>query len=668
MADDGVNGPRPLPTAAEWEAQRPLITRLRENSNNKLDDIMKEMQEQGFYGTKAVYKKKFSQWGLSKNISSAAAIEADRKRKENLDDDQSQSEILINGKPVPHEKITRQLKRARIPRQEITKTGSGIPNSTGQGRNKCESNITDIFPSAAYLPKRCTAVVVRTPGAITGSTSGQSSPPITNEQPQGITDPSFDFNDLAAIDRAITESIAMYQQILPEDFVPPQELSSKSQGLEGVYESSTYEPFSSCWNEPIAFIFNVATPSATYDVAQDRPRPPIKGVGHQKIFEALLHARAARSQSCDTPSENGETPFWLAAHGGFVGTAKVLALHGADINIALATADKRRPIHQAAQKGHLEMVRFLLEKGALLDAPKHGGATALWLACQEGHTDIVRLLLEAGASPVATALESNRTPFHQACRNGHLEIVKLLLQYRVNINELDKDGAPGLRLACHRGHKEVASLLIKQGADVNAASPKTGRMPLHQACQNGHEEIVRLLVDNYARIDAQLKIHQGVTPLWIASYHGHTTIVSQLLNRGANPNSVNTQFGRTPLHQACQNGKEDIEGHVDIVSTLLAAGADINLQQKDGVTALFIAAQQGHAAIVKLLLDNKAKQLPTHRAQTMPIHQAATGNHLDIVKLLLEGGADINSRYKVQVPLLLLASNRYHAWVREKEG
>lgn len=110
MADD--SNPNPHPSAAQWEAHRAIITELRQNPENTLDDIMKEMRKRDFHGTKAAYKKKFREWGLSKYISSAAAIEADRKRKEREHEGKT-TVIFINGKPISNDKIERHLKRVR---------------------------------------------------------------------------------------------------------------------------------------------------------------------------------------------------------------------------------------------------------------------------------------------------------------------------------------------------------------------------------------------------------------------------------------------------------------------------------------------------------------------------------------------------------------------------
>ncbi|KAK3990419.1 ankyrin repeat-containing domain protein [Cladorrhinum sp. PSN332] len=634
MADAGSL--HPLPSAGEWEDQRSFITKLREDPNNKLADIMKEMLKRGFHGTEAVYKKKFREWGLPKYISSAAAIEAERKRKQRHDDGRPQSEIRINGRVVSSDKIERHLKRAKN-----TEKGSS----------------SNLAPS--------TTVIVQTPEEISSSTP---------EQLRAIT-----VQSPVLIDPIVEETIELYRPRISDAFnmastsplsmalnQQPWPLGSDFSGVDPYLAGQgdyNFQIFSSPWDDPSRSMFNAASQSQSYDVSRIKPGPPTKAVrqpihqaaqsGHQRVVEALLRARP---EFYDVPGEKGETPLWLAAQGGFVGTATVLANYGADINVALTSnGSQRRPIHQAAQNGHVDMVRFLLQRNALFDEPEEEGATALCLACQEGHTEIVRLLLEANANPAAATFKSGRISLHQACQNGHLEVVKLLLQYRVPIDCQEKDGTTGLWLACQQGHAEIARLLIERGANVNIASPETGRTPLHQACQNGHEEIVWLLLDNLAQIDISKQEQDGVTPLWLASQQGYTAIVSRLLALGANPNSASLKSGRTPLHQASQNGKEEI------VRLLLDKNAIVDAGEEDGATPLWLAAQGGYSGIVKLLLSRGANpNVKSVKNKRSPLHQASQSGHFEAVTVLLENGAVPDSTEEDGWSALMMACQEGH--------
>jgi ankyrin repeat protein len=145
--------------------------------------------------------------------------------------------------------------------------------------------------------------------------------------------------------------------------------------------------------------------------------------------------------------------------------------------------------------------------------------------------------------------------------------------------------------ASKNGDLEKAKRAIEKGADVNADN---GQTPLCLASWKGHESIVSLLLEEGADVNA--KSSYGWTPLLVACQNGHDSIVSLLLEKGADVN-VKDEDGWTPLHEACQNG------HEAIVSLLLEKGADVNAKDNGGETPLHKARYNGHEAIVSILLE-----------------------------------------------------------------
>lgn len=90
--------------------------------------------------------------------------------------------------------------------------------------------------------------------------------------------------------------------------------------------------------------------------------------------------------------ETQETALTLACCGGFLEVADFLIKAGADIELGAST-----PLMEAAQEGHLDLVRYLLESNADVQAQTQTGDTALTYACENGHTDVADLLLQFGA-------------------------------------------------------------------------------------------------------------------------------------------------------------------------------------------------------------------------------------------------------------------------------
>ena len=131
-----------------------------------------------------------------------------------------------------------------------------------------------------------------------------------------------------------------------------------------------------------------------------------------------------------------------------------------------------------------------------------------------------------------------------------------------------------------------------------------------------------------------------------------------LLRKGANPNSLH-QSGASVLMASCLHG-----GHIDIVKTLLKRGADplfISSSEDplyNGMTALYIAAEQGNLDIVKILLQNGCDVNAGHKKAGTPIIPAALNGHNMIVNFLLEAGADVNGQNYLGVTALdSVASN-----------
>ena len=90
-------------------------------------------------------------------------------------------------------------------------------------------------------------------------------------------------------------------------------------------------------------------------------------------------------------------------------------------------AGDRRPIHRAAGANHVDVVTFLIEKGALVDQPDKSGRTAMHWAAISGHTQVAKALVAAGGS-IFTATASGMTPLHAACEGGRAEFVEYLLK------------------------------------------------------------------------------------------------------------------------------------------------------------------------------------------------------------------------------------------------
>jgi ankyrin repeat protein len=133
--------------------------------------------------------------------------------------------------------------------------------------------------------------------------------------------------------------------------------------------------------------------------------------------------------------------------------------------------------------------------------------------------------------------------------------------------------------------------------DVDARLSEDGETALHRAASRGHLNAVALLLDHGAKVDAT--DGEGVTPLILASYRGQTEVVKLLLQRGAAVNAREKRNGLSSLSHAVGRGDKEL------VSVLLAHGADPLLKSADGRTPLERAEANGATEIVALLKQTK---------------------------------------------------------------
>lgn len=141
-------------------------------------------------------------------------------------------------------------------------------------------------------------------------------------------------------------------------------------------------------------------------------------------------------------------------------------------------------------------VEVLFKKGAdINDTDKHEdgyGQTLIHLAAESGHAQIVKLLLQWGADCNAQNGCGGR-PLLDAAYWGHEAVVEILLAHGADINDQsDEEESTALLGAASRGHKETVEILLANGAEVNVLDNWT-QSPLERAIKNGHKDIVELL-------------------------------------------------------------------------------------------------------------------------------------------------------------------------------
>lgn len=211
-----------------------------------------------------------------------------------------------------------------------------------------------------------------------------------------------------------------------------------------------------------------------------------------------------------------------------------------------------------------------------------------------------------------------------------------LLRSGADVNARGPDGFTPLTAAAGLGHYHLSEVLLTAGADVHALEPRMGAAALHKAAQAGSPDMIDLLLDHGAFIDQQTPI-LGNTPLIDAVLHKHEAAVDRLLQRGARTGIPN-HWHQTALDIARTDGLSMIARRVE----------EHDRANDDRVAALTLvaAAKAGNRADVErliaagALLDERVPMTGTIDDNYTPLGIAAREGHAEIVRLLLEAGAD----------------------------
>jgi len=211
-------------------------------------------------------------------------------------------------------------------------------------------------------------------------------------------------------------------------------------------------------------------------------------------------------------------------------------------------------------------------------------------AVRAGHLEEVQLLLDAGADVNATMNARSRTWVYNqapaithAVLTNHSEVVELLIAYGADL--------------------ELAELiLLESGADPNPISKHTNwETPLHYAAEAGAIDAVQALLDGGVEVD--VRIDQGRSPMMNIIKEGKSgygsPVVKVLLDNGADPN-LQDNSGSTALHYAAMNGR------VDIIQLMIEHGASLDLTNDLGNTALHLSSSRSKSGAVSVLIEQGA--------------------------------------------------------------
>ena len=424
-----------------------------------------------------------------------------------------------------------------------------------------------------------------------------------------------------------------------------------------------------------------------YLYAGKRTQPALADAAQQKNI-AAVHALLARHVDANVPQTDGMTALHWAVNQDDADTVDALLRAGA--NAKAANRYGVTPLSLACINGNGAIVKALLDAGADPNAALPGGETALMTAARTGRVEAIKVLLAQGAAVNGKDNVLGQTPLMWAAAEGNVAAAKALIQAGANIHARLDSGFTPFLYAAREGRVGIAQALLKAGVDVNetiqtrlgpgsrpasgAGAPRIGTSALVLAVINAHYEFAAKLLDAGADPNAA---GSGYTALHVISQarkpgggdndpppegSGNVTslqLVKLLVQHGADLNVRMTKkvnfgltnlnvIGATPFFLAAKTAD------VELMGALAALGADPQITNADGSTALMAAAGLGTrspgedagtesevAKAMQLLLELGADIDAVDTKGETAMHGAAYKNFPGAVQFLAAKGANI---------------------------
>ena len=347
-------------------------------------------------------------------------------------------------------------------------------------------------------------------------------------------------------------------------------------------------------------------------------------------------------------NNRGSTALIKACSYSQMDVVKVLLEAGADPTIA---DDVQYSSLHAAVDGRCskDTLKALIDHGAFIDATRKDGTSALLCACSTAQDESVMLLLKAGADVNITKPDGN-TCLHVAVKGKCCkEALQMIIDQGINVNTLNNRGETALLLACESAQAESVNLLLEKGGDPNI-SYADGYTSLHAAVYGGcTNETLQEIISHKVYLDAQNI--DGETALWLACFYGKHDSVKILLEAGSNPNISSTDK-HTSLHAAVKGCCSK-----SIISAILDHGADENATNKyHNETSLLLACVRGNTNAINVLLNVGADPNIADAYGDTCLHYAASRDcSKEVLQAIISHDGDVNATNANNVTVLMKA-------------
>lgn len=324
------------------------------------------------------------------------------------------------------------------------------------------------------------------------------------------------------------------------------------------------------------------------------------------------------------------------------------------VDVNASQADGMTAVHWAAFHNRAVVIKSLVDAGGNVNAVNEYQVSPLSLACEYGCEDAVAALIRHDADVSATRL-GKETPLMLAARTGNAAIVRALVKHGANVNAKEVGGQTALMWAAAAGNLDAVDALIQGDARLDDRLPKSDFSAIMFAARHGRTDVVMRLLDAGLDVNAVMNPSRSggrdprkrTSALMLAVESGHLELAIKLIQRGADPNDQRS--GYAPLHAITWVRRTELGDDpagdpapritgslntLDFVRAIVAAGADVNLQLKNGTprgarlnpkgaTPFLLASRGADLPLMELLLELGADPSITNADGTTALMAAA---------------------------------------------
>lgn len=211
-----------------------------------------------------------------------------------------------------------------------------------------------------------------------------------------------------------------------------------------------------------------------------------------------------------------------------------------------------------------------------------------------------------------------RTALHLAAMNGNTHLVRFLVQeHGAALDVLTLKKQTPLHLAAGAGQLDVCKLLLELGASIDATDDQ-GQKPIHAAAMNNYAEVAQLFLQRHPSL-VMACTKDGNTCAHIAAMQGSVRVIEELMkfDRQGVITARNKLTEATPLQLAAEGG------HAEVVKALVRAGASCADENRSGFTAVHLAAQNGHGQVLEVMRSTQSLRISSKKLGVTALHVAA---------------------------------------------